>query len=77
MLFSCPRKLNVPDGMNWVMKITTSSSFGSIQNAVLAAPRLIVGAERKQRALVLREIVSEPIADPVLDRMLEELAKRA
>ena len=26
----------MPDGMNWVMKITISSSAGSIQNAVLA-----------------------------------------
>ena len=38
MLFSCPRKLNVPDGMSCVRKITARSSFGSIQNAVLAAP---------------------------------------
>ena len=37
-VFSWPRKLNVADGMNCVIRITTSSSTGSTQKIVLAAP---------------------------------------
>src|ERR1700723_2265127 len=31
MFLSCPRKLKVADGINWVIKIKTKSSFGSPQ----------------------------------------------
>ena len=36
--FSWPRKLKVPEGISWVMKITMRSSVGSIQKIVDAAP---------------------------------------
>ena len=35
---SWPPKLNVPDGSSWVMNTTASSSEGSTQNVVDAAP---------------------------------------
>ena len=37
MLLSWPRKLKVPEGMNWVMKTTVRSSTGSIKKLVEAA----------------------------------------
>jgi hypothetical protein len=38
MLLICPLKLNVPDGMNWVMNTKVRSSTGSTEKMVEAAP---------------------------------------